>query len=68
MGAPPSPKSPGLPPPAAHPSSMGSMTSRLRAQRAKADTSTFTADDTIATSPQGLMKPKKTAKATLLGE
>lgn len=67
MGKPPAPRVQGLPPPAAHPSILGSSFARLRAQKSKAAASVFTADDTIATSPQGLMKEKSTAKSTLLG-
>jgi len=68
MGKPPMPRPAALPPPAAHPSILGSSFARLRAQKSKAAASVFTADDTIATSPQGLTKPKSTAKATLLGQ
>lgn len=66
---PPAPPSVGMPPPAAHPSVLGSsVSSALSGQKARADSQKFTADDTIGTSPQGLKTPATTAKTTLLGQ
>ena len=72
MGAmkPPAPPSVGMPPPAAHPGILGSATvgATLQAQKARAGASTFTADKTIGTTPQGVTQPATTAKSTLLGQ
>lgn len=69
-GASPKPPSMAMPPPAAHPPVLGSSTvdSSLKAQKARANTETFSADQTIATSPQGDLKTATTAKTTLLGQ
>jgi hypothetical protein len=68
---PPAPPSLGMPPPAAHPAVLGSSTvdATLKAQKDRAvSTNPFTADKTIATSPQGDKSTPSTAKSTLLGQ
>lgn len=67
---PPSPPSIAMPPPAAHPPTLGSANVALAGAAAKmraaaAEGAGF--DNTVATSPQGLSKPANTAPATLLG-
>lgn len=66
---PPAPPNVTLPPPSAHPPTLGSASAALAAQTVKdkavkADGQGM--DDTVKTSPQGLQAPA-TAKATLLG-
>lgn len=68
-----SPKVPSvtMPPPAAHPPTLGSTQSALTAEQSKqkaaaAEGAGF--DNTIGTSPQGLKTTPKTTKATLLGQ
>ena len=59
-----------LPPPAAHPATLASTSIALAGQNAKtagAAAEGIGSNDTIKTSPQGLVEPKSTAKATLLG-
>ncbi len=65
----PKPPSVPMPPPAAHPAVLGSSTvnSALKAQQARANAAVFTDDDTIKTSPQGILKPVSTTKS-LLGQ
>ena len=65
----PNPPSVPLPPPAAHPATLGSQESQLAAQSTKkagAAAEGMGFNDTIKTSPQGLEAPA-TAKTTLLG-
>ncbi len=67
---PPSAPSVPMPPPAAHPAILGASTvdTTLKAQKARAQSSVYTANQTIGTSPQGLKTQPTTAKATLLGQ
>lgn len=65
----PTPKTPPLPPPAAHPAVLGSMEAQLAGNQTKkgaAAAEGMGMNDTLKTSPQGLEAPK-TAKTTLLG-
>lgn len=62
-GSPATPPLP-LPPPAAHPPTLASVLSKP----IKADSGKMTADNSIATSPQGLKTPPPVAKTTLLGQ
>lgn len=69
IGSPPKAPNIPLPPPAAHPPVLGSGSSidaALRSQRAATAATTF--DNTLATSPQGLLKKPSVAKSTLLGQ
>jgi hypothetical protein len=71
FGGGPKPPSVSMPPPAAHPAVLGSGTvdAQLRAQKDRAtSTNPFTADKTIATSPQGIQTAPTTARPTLLGQ
>lgn len=53
-----------LPPPAAHPPTLASVLSKP----IKTDSGKMSADNTVATSPQGLKTPPPVAKTTLLGQ
>lgn len=73
MGFPSPPKPPAIPmpPPAAHPPTLGSASVALTgtdAKRRQAAAAGAGFDDTIATSPQGVSTKASTAKATLLGQ
>lgn len=66
------PSAPGIqmPPPAAHPPTLGSTQTALAGQTAKEKAAVaegMGADNTIATGPQGTTTAPNTAKATLLG-
>ena len=66
-----SPKMPPMPPPAAHPATLASTSVALAGTNAKAAGAAaegIGSNDTIKTSPQGLVAPASTAKATLLGQ
>lgn len=69
FGGPKAPPPPAMPPPSAHPPVLGSSTvnSELAAQKALA-AGAANADNTVATSPQGLVAKPNTANATLLGQ
>ena len=65
----PTPTMPPLPPPAAHPATLGSTEIQLSGQNSKKGAAVaegMGANDTVKTSPQGLDAPK-TAKTSLLG-
>ena len=68
--SPPKPPSVQLPPPAAHPPTLGSANVVAAQQAAKERASAAEGmgmDNTIKTSPQGLKAPTTTATTTLLG-
>lgn len=70
MLSPPSPGRVPMPPPAAHPQTLGSSAVAMAgaqnaAQAAKAEGMGF--DNTVLTSPEGVRDRTQTAKATLLG-
>jgi hypothetical protein len=65
----PKPPAARMPPPAAHPPSLGSAATALEQEASKkraAEAEGMGMDDTIKTSPQGLTAPQ-TARTTLLG-
>lgn len=67
---PPHPPSVPLPPPAAHPATLGTNQVVLAGQNAKTAAAALEgmgADNTVKTSAEGLTQPVSTAKATLLG-
>lgn len=70
FGGPPKAPPVPLPPPAAHPVTLGSETAVMAGQNAKAAGAAaegMGSNDTVKTSPQGVLQEPKTAKATLLG-
>lgn len=73
MGFPSPPKPPSIPmpPPAAHPPSLGSSQEALTnidARKRAASAAGMGFDNTIATSPEGVTTKPTTARATLLGQ
>lgn len=65
----PTPTMPPLPPPAAHPATLGSLSVQLagdKSNKGAAAAEGLGANDTVKTTPQGLEAPK-TAKTSLLG-
>lgn len=70
FGGAPKATAPPLPPPAAHPATLGSTASVMAGQNAKAAGAVaegMGSSGTVKTSPQGILKEPSTAKATLLG-